>query len=308
MKKALLITLFAIMFGSLATQAQGSGTLGHKPVQANAAAPQTSSMTLWQARRTVVAVLKSGSTYPVKSISGIKITESTIEFNVDSTFYDGIALANGYAACFLGKSVVNLRSLGTLSAAMPPWKRPRRFYSLFLNGQDLWAATLPMSTMLSAKFNCNKNLNILGIFAFDTDAHAQNFVDAMNRLSDFARGGDVAQAAEWRDFQLKAAAWRSLAVKPVISEEVRRHRLLAENAVNEKQFNDAIDEYEAGLDINTCWPEGHFNAALIYAELKQYSDAIRHMRAYLELVPDAPDAQAARDQMIIWDAEAKKAN
>jgi regulator of sirC expression with transglutaminase-like and TPR domain len=53
------------------------------------------------------------------------------------------------------------------------------------------------------------------------------------------------------------------------------------------------------LDIDSVWPEGHFNATLLYAELKNYDDAIRHMRAYLELVPEAPDAQAARDQMVM---------
>jgi hypothetical protein len=30
------------------------------------------------------------------------------------------------------------------------------------------------------------------------------------------------------------------------------------------------------------------------------------MQAYLELVPDAPDAQAARDQIAIWQFRAKE--
>ena len=48
------------------------------------------------------------------------------------------------------------------------------------------------------------------------------------------------------------------------------------------------------------------NAALLCAELGYYSEALHHMRAYLELVPDAPDAQQARDHMVIWEAKLTK--
>jgi len=78
------------------------------------------------------------------------------------------------------------------------------------------------------------------------------------------------------------------------------HQLGAEDALKQKQFNTAIDEYEAGLKIDPLWPEGHFNVALLYEELNDYEWAVWHMRAYLELRPDAPDAQAAHDQMLLW--------
>ena len=84
---------------------------------------------------------------------------------------------------------------------------------------------------------------------------------------------------------------------------VRKYRLLAENAVKENRFDSAVEEYEAGLEINPTWPEGHFNAALLYAELGYYPEAMHHMRAYLELTPEAPDAQQARDQVVIWEAK-----
>jgi hypothetical protein len=54
------------------------------------------------------------------------------------------------------------------------------------------------------------------------------------------------------------------------------------------------------------WPEGHFNAAVIYGELRD-EKAVWHMRDYLELVPNAPDAQAASDQIIIWQDELARA-
>lgn len=135
-------------------------------------------------------------------------------------------------------------------------------------------------------------------------ADARAVADALNRLVTFAQGERTpAEEEALRQFPQQAAAWRALPVKPAISEPVRRHRLLAENAIKERQFDSALEEYEAGLQIDPVWPEGHFNAALLYAETGYYSEAVSHMRAYLELVPDAPDALSARDQIIIWETK-----
>jgi regulator of sirC expression with transglutaminase-like and TPR domain len=67
-----------------------------------------------------------------------------------------------------------------------------------------------------------------------------------------------------------------------------------------------MDYYEAGLALYPTWPEGHFNAALIAAELGDYTDAAEHMQSYLELLPNAPDAHAARDQLDLWQLKAKE--
>jgi tetratricopeptide (TPR) repeat protein len=112
-------------------------------------------------------------------------------------------------------------------------------------------------------------------------------------------------SAAWADFQQKAAAWRALPVKPALTEDVQRERVQAENAVKEKRLADAAAHYESGLKINPVWPEGHFNAALLYAELEEYEKAIWHMRAYVELVPDAPDAKGAREQTYVWQDKLK---
>jgi tetratricopeptide (TPR) repeat protein len=132
-------------------------------------------------------------------------------------------------------------------------------------------------------------------------AKAQAYADALNLLSAHARGEDrAALDAEWSDFQQKAVAWRSLPTKPAVSDAVRMHRIGAEEALQQKQFDTAIDDYEAGLKIDPLWPEGHFNAAILDGELNDYEWAVWHMRAYLELLPDAPDAPAAHDQLLLW--------
>ena len=111
--------------------------------------------------------------------------------------------------------------------------------------------------------------------------------------------------AAWHDFQPKAAAWRALATKPPLGEEADRHRILAENALKEKNMDSAIEHYESALEIQPTWPAGWFNLAVLYAEQKNYADATDAMKHYLELAPDASDAQQARDQMIIWEDKAK---
>ena len=130
---------------------------------------------------------------------------------------------------------------------------------------------------------------------------ARDFAAALNALHTLAVNSQAASV----DFHQQAAAWRALNPKPPIPEEVREQRLLAEDAVKNNKPGEALDFFEAGLELYPTWPQGHFNAALIAAELDLYGDAVEHMQAYLELLPDAPDAQSARDQILIWRHKAK---
>lgn len=99
-------------------------------------------------------------------------------------------------------------------------------------------------------------------------------------------------------------AWRALAAKPPLPESARKYRVLAEDALQEKRFEDAARYYDQALAIQPLWPEGQFNAAILYGELQKYAQAASHMRLYLELVPNAKDAAAARDKIIIWEEKA----
>jgi regulator of sirC expression with transglutaminase-like and TPR domain len=109
-----------------------------------------------------------------------------------------------------------------------------------------------------------------------------------------------------KDFHQQSAAWRALPSKPPIPEAARVQRLLAEDAVKQKQPEEALNRYEEGLNTCPTWPQGHFNAALIAASLGFYDEAVENMQAYLELMPDASDVQSARDQIAIWQYKAKQ--
>lgn len=105
------------------------------------------------------------------------------------------------------------------------------------------------------------------------------------------------------DLQARIAAWRALAVKPPLSPEVERYKLLAEKAEKDNRYDEARAHYEKALEIDPIWPQGQLRKANLDAEFKKYRSAIRHMRMYLELMPNAPDGLAARARLRNWEQE-----
>jgi tetratricopeptide (TPR) repeat protein len=132
--------------------------------------------------------------------------------------------------------------------------------------------------------------------------HANAFTGAVNELSAFA----VDVNNPLHNFSVHAATWRVLATKPALPDVVRVRRLMAEDALKNKKPEDALRYYEQGIESYPMWPEGWFNAALVAGELGEYPEAAEFMQNYLELVPDAKDAQAARDQLEIWKIKAQE--
>lgn len=111
--------------------------------------------------------------------------------------------------------------------------------------------------------------------------------------------------AEENAFTEAARSYRAATVKPTLPEEARKFKVQAESAFNKKNFEGAAARYKDALDVAPWWPEGHFNRALILGELSRYRDAIREMKKYLTLVPDAPNARAAQDNIYRWEGELK---
>ena len=130
---------------------------------------------------------------------------------------------------------------------------------------------------------------------------AERFAAALEYLSVAAWQQVKAQYdAHYQQFEAQLKPWRDAAAKPAMPEAAREHQVLAEYAFKEKDEEKAIREYMAALDIFPTWPEGQFNLATLAGEKKYYELAVLHMKEYLELVPDSPDAQAAKDSIIIW--------
>ena len=122
------------------------------------------------------------------------------------------------------------------------------------------------------------------------------FAAALNGLHDTA----IAYTANPTFFPQQAAAWRALAIKPPLAEKARILRLAAEDAIKRQKPYEALNDFEIGVQADPTWAQGWFNAALFAGELGFYADAADHMQNYLELLPDAPDAKSARDQIDLW--------
>jgi tetratricopeptide (TPR) repeat protein len=138
-------------------------------------------------------------------------------------------------------------------------------------------------------------------FTHGNEKHMQRFRAALDYLAAAARQQVKTQYdAQYQQFETQLKPWREAAVKPAMPEAAREHQVLAEYAFKEKDEEKAIREYMAALAVYPTWPEGQFNLATLAGEKKYYELAVMHMKEYLELVPDSPDAQAAKDSIIIW--------
>jgi tetratricopeptide (TPR) repeat protein len=243
----------------------------------------------------------------LKSLSDIRFSAGELEFQAESKSFQKLFPKGIYR--------VNLKTLGVASVG------PRHGW-IDVDGKSPLTGASPSDY---SEGNIKKNLSsasILGFLSWGTWATrkgeadvsaAQSFAMALNILRLYSRDltppcftNRDEQARIWVEFQRRAAIWRALPYKPPISDEVRQQRLLAESEFKQQRFNEAAAAYETGLDINQLWPEGHFNVAMMYGELKQYDDAAWHMRCYLELSPNAPDAQEARDQILLWEGKARR--
>ena len=128
---------------------------------------------------------------------------------------------------------------------------------------------------------------------------AGEFANAVFRLANPPT--DVEKANEVAQFASIAKQYRSAAAKLSLPVDALRFSTQANDALRSRQFWDAISLYEKALATAPWWPEGHYNVALLAAQQGLYSDAVDEMKKYLELAPDAPDAQKAQDQIWIWE-------
>ena len=136
------------------------------------------------------------------------------------------------------------------------------------------------------------------VLCWKSEDTAERFVAAINRLIwEHSPEGAARRIA----LERRIADWKAKGAKVELPEEAERHKVLAVAAFNDKDFQRAADEYIAGLKVYPMWPEGEFNVALLFGDsLHRYSDAVQHMNHYLELMPNAPNAEDAKHKLWIW--------
>ena len=100
-----------------------------------------------------------------------------------------------------------------------------------------------------------------------------------------------------------AEKYRSLEVKPPITEEQREYIVQANSFNEEKNYPKAIELYKKVIETDqTSYPAAYSNLALLSAQLHGYNAAVFYMKIYLLLEPDAADARSAKDKIYEWKA------
>jgi len=98
-----------------------------------------------------------------------------------------------------------------------------------------------------------------------------------------------------------------MAPAPQISEEARRHFMMAEsllgNSKDKQQCNLAIEEYSAALMVAPWWPEAYYNLGLTFNLIGEYQASIAVLKYYLATNP--PDAREVQDRIYQIEAESK---
>ena len=138
------------------------------------------------------------------------------------------------------------------------------------------------------------------------ERYAIMFIDAVVVLKEAALAPDPEEETDFADFTAKAETWLAGLPKPEMPDDARANKLLAEDEFKRKDFSAALKAYCKALELFPMWPSGHYNAALLAAVAEDYELAGHHMRRYLVLAPDAQDAAAAKDKLLLWQLKAKE--
>lgn len=110
------------------------------------------------------------------------------------------------------------------------------------------------------------------------------------------------RSTEIAAFAEQAARYRAMAVKPAMSENLRRQIVHAETLRERKDYTGAIDLFRQALRQDpVAYPAGWFNLALLYEQQENYTRATEAMKKYLALQPTAPDARSAQDKIYSWE-------
>jgi len=119
---------------------------------------------------------------------------------------------------------------------------------------------------------------------------------------------ELGKALKASDEQARQSIYREvadiLAVDPKLSEppeQARKYALQGDVLIEEGDFEAATERYEKALMEAPYIPRLYFNTAKIYEKMKDYPRAIKYMKIYLMLAPEAPNARACKDAIYKWD-------
>ena len=122
---------------------------------------------------------------------------------------------------------------------------------------------------------------------------------ALNELGDALKVADDKTSKE-----VCGSIYRIMSMDPRLSElpeEARKYALRGDVLTEQGKFEEAAKEYRKAVQFAPYIAKLYFNTAMISGELKKYPQAVRYMKTYLNLAPEAPNVRAAQDQIYKWE-------
>ena len=111
-------------------------------------------------------------------------------------------------------------------------------------------------------------------------------------VADKKKQGELTQALSKKEEEVKALSAKLDELQSELKNKTATlHYNLAVNFSQDRDFDNAIIEYEKALKIDPDHIASHYNLGILCEEYsKDYAQAIKHYRRYLQLSPDAQDA------------------
>jgi tetratricopeptide (TPR) repeat protein len=92
----------------------------------------------------------------------------------------------------------------------------------------------------------------------------------------------------------------------MMRENADMHYNLGTIFLHNKQYREAIKEYEQVLELRPSDPETHYNLGILYDDyLKDRQKALYHYQKYLAINPKAPDAKKVETYVLSLELEQK---
>lgn len=130
---------------------------------------------------------------------------------------------------------------------------------------------------------------------------AQQMADALRVLVLDARQQiDRMLATRYQKFLELCSTYIDSKTSAPVPEEARQHQLLSQDAASRNDTDKALDESDKMVDAAPCWAQARYQAAQLEAQVGYYPVAVQNLKKYLLLEPDASNAQAVKDQILIW--------
>jgi len=80
-----------------------------------------------------------------------------------------------------------------------------------------------------------------------------------------------------------------------VPDEARRHfdrgQAAIEMAYTPEDLHDALMEFQKAIDLAPDWPDPYYRLGMVQNKMDQYDDALKNLKIYLQLAPNATEAQ-----------------